>query len=53
MIGHPAQRHTRLDADRLAAYARPIGLGPLIVVDTSGPVDADAVADAVGAIFNG
>jgi len=52
-VGHPAQRHTQLDAARLAAYAQPIGLGPLITVDTSGPVDATAVANDVRTLFNG
>jgi predicted kinase len=46
-IGHPAQRHVTLDDERLALYAQPIGIGPLITVDTAGPVDVDFVAQQV------
>jgi predicted kinase len=45
--GHAAQRFTELDDARLAAYARPLGVGALIVVDTSQPVDADQVAEDI------
>jgi predicted kinase len=46
-IGHAAQRYVTLDADRLAAYAGPIGVGELLEVDTGGEVDADQVAEQV------
>ena len=46
-IGHPAQRHTTLDDKRLALYAQPIGVGGIIIVDTSLPVDLDSVAAQV------
>ncbi|HLZ83719.1 MAG TPA: AAA family ATPase [Caulobacteraceae bacterium] len=46
-IGHPAQRHMALDDERLALYARPIGVGDIIIVDTSLPVDLDSVAGQV------
>jgi predicted kinase len=46
-IGHPAQRHMALDDERLALYARPIGVGDIITVDTSLPVDLDSVAGQV------
>ena len=48
-IGHAAQRHTTLDADRLRAYGQPVGIGPLITVDTTAPVDVAAVAASVRA----
>jgi predicted kinase len=48
-IGHAAQRYTSLDPDRLQAYARPIGIGPLISVVTTGPVDVEAVTSRVRA----
>lgn len=46
-IGHPAQRHTTLDDKRLALYARPIGVGGIVLVDTSVPVDLESVAGQV------
>lgn len=50
-IGHPAQRHTELDDRRLALYARPIGLGELITVDATVPVDLDRVSEQVRLIL--
>jgi predicted kinase len=50
-IGHPAQRHTSLDPERLRAYAQPVGVGQLISVDTTGPVDLEAVVTRVRAIL--
>jgi predicted kinase len=41
--GHPAQRYTELDQERMVAYGQPIGLSPLISVDSSGPVDVEDV----------
>jgi len=46
-LGHAAQRFMVLDDERLAAYARPLGVGALIEVDTAGAVDIDRVADRV------
>lgn len=46
-IGHPAQRHLDLDDERLARYARPIGIGDIIAVDTTGPVDVGRVGELV------
>jgi predicted kinase len=43
-IGHPAQRHLVLDDERVALYARPIGISELVPVDTSGPVDIGTLA---------
>lgn len=45
--GHPAQRYTVLDDERLALYAKPIGLGDIVVVDTSRSVDLDGVVQQV------
>jgi predicted kinase len=50
-IGHPAQRHTELDDQRLALYDRPIGLGGLVTVDTTAPVDLDRVTAQVRSIL--
>lgn len=50
--GHPAQRYTELDEKRLLAYAKPIGLGPLISVDSSGPVDVEDVARQVRTLLD-
>lgn len=47
--GHAAQQFSELDDARLQLYARPIGIGELICVDTRGPVDVEAVALAVTA----
>jgi predicted kinase len=45
-IGHPAQRYTSLDQERLQAYAEPVGIGALLEVDTSLAVDlAQVTAD--------
>ena len=46
-LGHAAQRYTELTPDRLEAYARPIGVGALVTVDTSEPVDVEAVTARV------
>jgi predicted kinase len=50
-LGHPAQRYTELDEARLIAYGRPVGLGPLVSVDSTGPVDAEDVARRIRAIL--
>ena len=48
-VGHAAQRFTVLDDDRLSAYGQAIGIGDLISVDTSGPVDLDKLVAEVRA----
>ena len=51
-IGHPAQRFTSLDAERLAAYANPIGVGPLVEMDTRGEVDLDRLVGRIGRLLS-
>lgn len=46
-LGHPAQRYVTLDEARAAKYARVLGVGELVEVDTSGPVALRAVAQQV------
>lgn len=41
-----------MSADQMAEYDRPIGLGHVIVVDTTAPVDAAALAVRVSAAFS-
>ena len=43
----PAQRMTTLTPDRIAKYEGPVGIGRLVRVDTTKPVDISAVAAAV------
>jgi hypothetical protein len=38
---------TRLSPELLAESDRPVGIGELITVDTTGPVDVAALADRV------
>jgi hypothetical protein len=38
---------TSLSPDLLAEFDRPVGIGDLITVDTTGPVDVAALADQV------
>jgi predicted kinase len=49
--GPPGQRFTELTAERIAEYAGPIGLGALVDVDTSGPVDVDALVRDIVAVL--
>ena len=49
---HPVHVARTISADLLAEFQRPFGLGPVIEVDTSGPVDIEAVAAAVRAASN-
>jgi hypothetical protein len=42
----------RLTPDMLAEYDQPIGIGPLISVDTSGPVNVAELAGAVRALLS-
>jgi hypothetical protein len=46
-IGHAAQRYLTLDETRASKCARPLGVGRLVEVDTSGPLAAEAVARRV------
>ncbi|MGO8961826.1 MAG: hypothetical protein ACLQFR_31315 [Streptosporangiaceae bacterium] len=46
---HPVHVVTELSAETLAEYDRPVGVGALITVDTTVPVDVMAVARAVRA----
>jgi predicted kinase len=46
---HPVHVVTSLTPDQLAEYDRPVGLGELITVDTTGPVDVAALAEIVRA----
>jgi predicted kinase len=50
-VGHPAQRYAALDDERLLAYERPIGLGPLVRVDSTAPIDVEAVVRQVRAVL--
>jgi predicted kinase len=48
---HPGHLDTRLDEDELwGAPVAPLGVGPLVEVDTTGPVDAAALATRVLAL---
>lgn len=46
---HPVHVVTSLSPEMLAEYDRPVGLGEVITVDTTGPVDVPALAQAVRA----
>jgi predicted kinase len=46
---HPVHVVTRLTPDMLAEYDRPVGVGGLITVDTTAPVDVAALAGRVRA----
>lgn len=48
----PAQRAKVLDGELATRYGMPIGVGRLVVVDTSRPVDAEAVARQVAEEFD-
>jgi predicted kinase len=45
--GHPVHVVIRLSPELLAEFDRPVGIGDLITVDTTGPVDVAALADRV------
>ena len=45
--GHSVHVITSLSPDLLAEYDRPVGIGDVIMVDTTCPVDVAAVADRV------
>jgi predicted kinase len=48
---HPVHVVTSLTAEMLAEYDRPVGVGHLITVDTTVPVDVPALAERVGALL--
>jgi predicted kinase len=48
---HPVHVVTSLSAEFLAEFDRPLGIGDVIAVDTTGPVDVAAVADKVRACW--
>jgi hypothetical protein len=48
---HPVHVVTRLSPELLAEYDRPVGLGDLVTLDTTGPVDVAAVAGRVRAFW--
>lgn len=50
-LRRPAQRTQELEAVRAALYEAPLGVGVLIRVDTSRPVDPDVLAGEVLAAF--
>lgn len=51
-LDRPAQRAKVLDGDLATRYGMPIGLRRLVVVDTSGPVNVEAVARQVAEEFD-
>jgi hypothetical protein len=46
-ITHPVHVIATLSAEAMAEYDRPVGVGDLVTVDTTGPVDVAAVAAQV------
>ncbi len=50
---HPVHVVDTLTAELAAEFDQPVGLGELVVVDTSGPVDVGVVVDEVLARFEG
>jgi predicted kinase len=46
-VTHPVHVVTTLQLEAMAEYDRPVGIGALVTVDTSAPVDVIAVATAV------
>ena len=44
---HPVHVVTTLQLEAMAEYDRPVGIGALVTVDTTVPVDVKAVASAV------
>jgi hypothetical protein len=49
VASHPVHVVTSLSPDFLAEFDRPVGLGELIIVDTTAPVDVAALAGQVRA----
>lgn len=50
---HPAHPATDLTPEWIAQFDRPMGLGAVIEVDTTRPVDIDALAAQVGRLLSG
>jgi hypothetical protein len=48
---HPVHVVTSLTADMLAEYDRPVGIGRLISVDTTAPVDVPELAERARALL--
>ena len=48
---HVTHISSEITPEQLVDFDRPIGLGPVIEVDTSGPVDLEAIASQVEAAF--
>ncbi|WP_163510385.1 AAA family ATPase [Fodinicola acaciae] len=48
---HPAHALTTLAASSLDEYRQPVGIGPLVEVDTSGPVDLDDLTTRLTALL--
>jgi len=46
-VTHPVHVVTALQLEAMAEYDRPVGIGALVAVDTTVPVDVSAVAAAV------
>ena len=46
-VTHPVHVVTSLQLEAMAQYDRPVGIGALVTVDTTVPVDVNAVATAV------
>jgi tRNA uridine 5-carbamoylmethylation protein Kti12 len=47
LASHPVHVVTSLTPEMLAEYDRPMGIGELITVDTTAPVDVAALAERV------
>jgi len=52
-ITHPVHVVTTLGPEAMAEYDRPVGIGALVTVDTTVPVDVNAVATVVRAHYDG
>jgi len=48
-VAHPVHVVTALEVEAMAGYDRPVGIGALVTVDTTVPVDVSAIAAAVRA----
>ena len=51
-VTHPVHIVTTLQLEAMAEYDRPVGIGALVTVDTTVPVDTPAVAAAVRACYD-
>jgi len=48
---HPAHVLSELPPERMAEYEEPFGLGPVIEVDTTNPIDIEALARRIEAAW--